>query len=144
MLHLRCTCVFFFLVTGLYGLRAESVITTEYPKNSSYFKDTAYFPRFSRFNASLEQIAADYPDLCMVTEIGRSVRERPILAVKISDNVTEQENEPEFICTGALHGDEPYGMLFLARLIEYLCTQYHNDSCATSLSTIFSCGSFHC
>jgi hypothetical protein len=72
----------------------------------------------------MRQYADSFPTICRLDTIGYSVQGRQILAVKISDNVNEAEDEPEFFYTSTMHGDETVGYVLTLRLIDYLLHQY--------------------
>ena len=63
----------------------------------------------------LISLANDYPDLVKLISIGSSAEGRDIWAIKLSDNVETDENEPEVLYTGLHHSREPmsYMNLFL-------------------------------
>lgn len=66
-----------------------------------------------------------YPDIIMLRSIGRTQwRSVPIYAVKISDNVSVEEDEPAVLYTGAMHAREPLGNEVIIHLAKYLCTGY--------------------
>jgi hypothetical protein len=56
-----------------------------------------------------------------------------ILVLKISDNVHTAENEPQFLYTSSIHGDETTGYILMLRLINYLLTNYGTISKVTNL-----------
>ncbi len=82
------------------------------------------YPTYQAYLAMMRQFAIDYPTICKLDTIGNSVQGRQILAVKISDNVNQNENEPEFFYTSTMHGDETVGYILMLRLTDYLLTQY--------------------
>jgi len=88
---------------------------------------TAY-PTYDAYIAAMYQFAIDYPDICSVQNIGNSIEGREILFVKISDNVSLEEAEPEFMYSGQMHGDELVSYIVLLDLIEYLLSNYGTDS----------------
>ncbi|MCB1306774.1 MAG: hypothetical protein KDK30_01280 [Leptospiraceae bacterium] len=53
------------------------------------------------------QLERNFPDYVRVHIIGRTIEDRPIYALKISDNPELDENEPAFLFNGAHHGNEP-------------------------------------
>ena len=65
------------------------------------YKDDVVSNRILRF------LERRYPEHAKVYEIGRSTQGRPLLALKISDNVAVDEDEPSFLFNGAHHGNEP-------------------------------------
>ncbi len=68
--------------------------------------------------------AADHPDICAVYDLGESAGGRPIVAVKISDNVLENENEAEVLFEGSIHGDEVVGGELNVFLMNYLTDNF--------------------
>lgn len=82
------------------------------------------YPTYQAYLAMMRQFVNDYPAICKLDTIGYSVQGRQILAVKISDNVNQNENEPEFFYSSTMHGDETVGYVLLIRLADYLLTQY--------------------
>ncbi|HOZ30377.1 MAG TPA: M14 family zinc carboxypeptidase [Bacteroidales bacterium] len=91
------------------------------------------YPTYEVYVEMMQKFAADYPDICVLDTIGYSVQGRLLLVVKISDNVNEQEAEPEFLYTGMMHGDELIGGMLFLRLIEHILSSYGTDSQITSL-----------
>ncbi|MCP4136572.1 MAG: DUF2817 domain-containing protein [bacterium] len=72
----------------------------------------------------LSAVAAQYPDITLLTTIGYSTQNRPIRALVISDNPLVNEGEPRVRLTGAIHGDEYIGGEVLTRFITYLTSNY--------------------
>ncbi len=83
---------------------------------------------FAALSQALSDLAAAYPELCHVESIGSSVEGREIWAVKISDNVTVDETEPEVRFVAAMHGDEPPAMELCLSFIERLLSSYPDDA----------------
>ncbi len=81
----------------------------------------------------MQQTAANYPSICELVQIGTSVQNRPILFLKISDNVSIAENEPEFRYVSSIHGDEVVGFDLLIRLIQLLTSEYGSNPRITNL-----------
>ncbi len=82
------------------------------------------YPTYQGYLGMMRQYAAAYPSLCRLDTIGQSLQGRLILALKISDNVQQREDEPQFLYTSTMHGNETVGYVLLLRLAEYLLTQY--------------------
>ncbi|MDZ7737731.1 MAG: M14 family zinc carboxypeptidase [Bacteroidales bacterium] len=55
------------------------------------------YPTYGQYDTIMHKLAFEYPFLCRVDTIGLSVEGRLILALKISDNVNEDEDEPEVL-----------------------------------------------
>ena len=82
------------------------------------------YPTYEQYIYLMNKFVEDYPNICSLHEIGESVDGRKVLAVKISDNVNEDEEEPEFFYTATMHGDETAGYVLMNRLIDYLLSNY--------------------
>lgn len=88
---------------------------------------------YETLTAELQQIAADHPDIAMLTSIGMSVEGRELWFLKISDNVTLDEPEPEFKYSSTMHGDEAVGTELCIYLIRRLVEDYGSDPEITAL-----------
>ena len=91
------------------------------------------YPTYETYVTMMNQFAVDYPAICQTHNIGYSVNGRELLVVKISDNVSLEENEPEFFYTSTMHGDETTGYILMLNLINHLLTGYQNNSRITNL-----------
>ncbi|MBN1198589.1 MAG: T9SS type A sorting domain-containing protein, partial [Bacteroidales bacterium] len=92
-----------------------------------------YYPSYDEYLIFMNDFAANYPDICKLVPIGTSVQGRSLLAVKISDNVNEQEAEPEFLYTSTIHGDEVTGYILMLHLIDHLLSNYGTDPRITEM-----------
>jgi len=92
-----------------------------------------FYPTYGAYVDMMYQFAADYPSLCQIVSIGTSVQGRELLMAKISDNIGIKENEPQFLYTSSMHGDETTGYILMLRLIDYLLSNYGTDPGITSL-----------
>lgn len=84
--------------------------------------------------AELDEMFTDYPNL--ITEkasIGTTHQDRDIYYVKISDNPTVDENEPEVLYTALHHAREPESMMLLIYYMYYLLENYGIDDEVTYL-----------
>jgi hypothetical protein len=85
------------------------------------------YPTYSAYVAMMHQFETDYPELVKVYKLGESVRGRDLLIAKVSDNVNIKESEPEWLLCGGIHGDELAPIVWMLRLIDYLCTSHQAD-----------------
>lgn len=92
-----------------------------------------HYPKYSEYTTLMKQFASNYPDLCQLITIGYSTEGRELLVLKISDNVSINEAEPEFLYTSSMHGDELTGYPLMLKLIEELLTKYNKDKEITSI-----------
>ena len=70
-----------------------SLINPVMSDNYTKAKEWDSYPTFDAYVSMMQQYAIDYPALCVLDTIGFSVDNRPLLVVKISDNVTIEEAE---------------------------------------------------
>jgi len=91
------------------------------------------YPTYEAYISIMEQFQTDFPDICQVYSIGTSVEGRELLVAKITDNVNIDENEPEFLYTSTMHGNELVGYVLMLRLIDSLLTSYGTEPRITNL-----------
>lgn len=98
--------------------------------NSSLKKtyDWNQYLSYSDYVTLMYQFAENHPDICQVFSLGTSVEGRELLVAKISDNIDNKENEPQFLYTGQIHGDELVTSTLFLRLIDYLTANYETDN----------------
>lgn len=86
------------------------------------------YPTYQGYLGMMRQYAATYPAICKLDTIGFSMQGRLIIALKISDSVNVHEDEPQFLYTSTIHGDETVGYVLLLRLADYLLTNYNQQT----------------
>jgi len=89
-----------------------------------FTEDWDTYPTYQGYLDMMAQYAGSFPDICRLDTFGVSVQGRLLLAMKISDNPGQEEDEPEFLYTSTMHGDETVGYVLMLRLIDYLLNQY--------------------
>ena len=92
-----------------------------------------YYPTYTAYENLMKQFAIDYPDICKLYCIDTLPSGRLLLAVKISDNVAVDEEEPEFLYTSSIHGDELTSYVLMLRLIDYLLANYGSNQEITDI-----------
>lgn len=89
----------------------------------------------------LQQIAADYPDICMLLDIGDSQGknyynsgygnysdyQHDVWALKVSDNVEVEEDEPAVYYFGAHHAREPISTEVVFYVLNHILENYGSD-----------------
>ena len=85
------------------------------------------YPSRYEYDSIMKKFESDYPDICYLDTIGYSVDGKPILVLKISDNVNLDDSEPDFFYTSTMHGDETGGFILMLRLADYLLSNYGFD-----------------
>lgn len=92
------------------------------------------YPSYTQYDSIMRSFAASYPGLCLLDTIGTSINGKLVLVLKISDNVSDDEPEPEVFYTSTIHGDETGGFILLLRLADYILENYGSDSRITTLA----------
>ncbi len=92
--------------------------------------------------SELQTIATEHPDICQLYDIGDSWGKiyseegysfydnynHDIWALKISDNPSQEEDEPNIYYIGEHHAREPISMEMVMKIIEHLVNGYGNDT----------------
>ncbi len=86
------------------------------------------YPTYTQYDSIMRLFISDYPSLCRLDTIGKTIEGRLVLALKISDNCSYDEDEPKVFYTSSMHGDETGGFILMMRLCEYLLKNYGTDS----------------
>lgn len=100
------------------------------------FYDLSFFekyPSYDEYDSIMQAFSQNYPGLCVLDTFGYSVEGRMLLVVKLSDNATSDEAEPEFFYSSTMHGNETLGFVLMLRLIDYLLSNYGTDTYVTDL-----------
>ncbi|MBL3665820.1 zinc carboxypeptidase [Streptomyces sp. M2CJ-2] len=91
------------------------------------------YHNYAEMNAEIDQRLAAYPNIMSKRVIGRSYQGRDIVAIKISDNVTADENEPEVLFTHHQHAREHLTVEMALYLLRELGAGYGSDSRITDM-----------
>lgn len=86
------------------------------------------YPTYLQYDSIMQSFASLYPSICKVDTIGTSNYGKLVLALKISDNVSDDEDEPETFYTSTIHGDETGSYVLMLRLADYLLKNYGTDN----------------
>ncbi len=92
------------------------------------------FYTLAEINAELDSMFMLFPNLITQKYItGYSTENRPIYAVKISDNPNVNEGEPQVHMNALIHAREPQGMMTIMYYMYYLLENYGTDPEVTYL-----------
>lgn len=80
-----------------------------------------------------DSLATNFPSICKKYTYGFSAGNHELAALKISDNASRDENEPEILFDGGIHGDEVGGSQNIIMFARKLCLSYGSDPYITSL-----------
>lgn len=101
---------------------------------SKFKPDTSHYHHYDELKKFLTDMESKYPNIAKVHSIGKSVQDRDLLAIQITDNINDVEpGEPMFKYVGNMHGNEAVGREILIYLIQYLLEQYGKDERVTKL-----------
>jgi carboxypeptidase T len=87
----------------------------------------------SRLIADLNALAAAHPNQVAVSNYGHSVQGRPLLLVKISDDVRTDKHEPEVLFSCAQHAREHLTVEMCLHIVQWLAQGYGTDPTITRL-----------
>jgi len=93
----------------------------------------AAYPTYGLYEQLMMDFAEEYPEICRFEVIETLPSGRQLLAVVISDNPDQEENEPKFLYTSTMHGDETAGYILMLRLIRDILCNYNTNSNITEL-----------
>lgn len=86
------------------------------------------YPTYELYESIMTELPKRFPEICQLQEIGCLPSGRRILALKITDDPECEEEEPKFLYTATMHGDELAGYPLMLMLIEELLLGYENDA----------------
>ena len=92
-----------------------------------------YYPTYNQYVDMMYAFADSFPNICKVHSLGTLNSGREILIVNISDNVGQKENEPSFLYTSSMHGDELTGYVLMLRFIDDILNNYNTNNRITHL-----------
>lgn len=105
----------------------------EMSDNIEGITDWNVYPTYDAYITMMYLFQTNYPNLCRIVDAGNTVQGRKILFAVISDNVNTHEEEPQFMYTSSIHGDELTGYVSMLRLIDSLLTTYGTNARITNL-----------
>jgi carboxypeptidase T len=91
------------------------------------------YHNYAEMNTEIDQRLAAYPGIMSKQVIGKSYQGRDIVAIKVSDNVATDENEPEVLLTFHQHAREHLTVEMALYLLRELGAGYGTDSRVTNI-----------
>lgn len=95
--------------------------------------DDSDYHNYQEMVREIEKAAADHPNIVQKFSIGKSYEGRELWAVKISDHVTADENEPEVLYVSLHHAREHLTVEMALYLLHLFTDHYGTDSRITNL-----------
>ena len=102
--------------------------SVETSANAGHAMEWESYPSYTQYDSIMQSFPTLYPSLCTIDTIGTSINGRLILVLKISDNVSVDEDEPETFYTSSIHGDETAGFILMLRLADYILKNYDSSA----------------
>jgi carboxypeptidase D len=100
-------------------------------------EDFLYPPQYHNYEEItnlFESLISTYPHLAKLHTIGKSVQNRDLWVLEISENVHNRSlGEPVFKYVANMHGDETLGRELMIFLAQYLLENYGSDARVTRL-----------
>lgn len=104
-------------------------------------RDLSMYPSYTEFVAQINQLQSSYPDLCQVSQVGKSrgmiyfeegasayqKYNQAIWLIKVSDNVQVDEDEPGYMVLGEHHSREPSSLFVSMYVLKWLLENYNSD-----------------
>ena len=116
------------------GLQAEVLVEDLNASYEGFWSGRAeQYHSYEQTIALMDSLATAFPALCKKIVFGLTPQGRQLTCLKISDNVNQDENEPEILFDGGIHGDEIGGPENLIRFARHLCTRYESSPEITDL-----------
>ncbi|KAG8236922.1 hypothetical protein J437_LFUL014967 [Ladona fulva] len=95
---------------------------------------TPSYHHYDELTKLFNQLTQTYPSIAKLHTIGKSVENRELLVLEISENVANRSiGEPMFKYVANMHGDETVGRELVIALAQYLLFNYGKDERATKL-----------
>jgi hypothetical protein len=96
--------------------------------------DKFQYHNYESMVKKLKELNNKYPNITSLYTIGKSVENRDLWVMIISDQpLIHEAGEPEVRYVGNIHGDESVGRECLILFIEYLCINYRTNDYITKL-----------
>jgi len=99
----------------------------------NFWRERDQYHSYEEIIQEMNLLTIAYPSICKKISYGSSVEGRELVTLKISDNVDDDEYEPEVMFDGGIHGDEIGGPENLIRFAKFLCQSYGVDPYVTTL-----------
>lgn len=95
--------------------------------------DAGLYHTYEELINELQQLQMEFPDISQVLDLGLSIENRKIMAIKISDNVNMEEDEPEILIIGGHHAREWISIDVPFLITKHLLENYSDDTKIQSL-----------
>jgi carboxypeptidase T len=117
------------LASGLasFGASGAAAADPEFPAGQEAFHT------YAEMAAEVQAAATAYPSIVERFSIGKSYKGRDLWAVKVSDNVATDEDEPEVLIDGLHHADEHMSLEMTLAILRWLTEGYGTSTRITNI-----------
>lgn len=118
------------------GLTCEVIIEDLRNHYANYWDNPMVPPgyySYSQIIGIIDSLATNFPAICKKVDLGTSLGGRQLAALKISDNVNQDEPEAEIMFDGGIHGDEVGAAQNVIMFAREICLLYGIDPVYTEL-----------
>jgi len=119
-LPITILCIFCLLIPFSSALNSHS-------SDSLSFEEYHYHT-YEELTNELDSLRVNHSEIMSLTSLGKTYEGRDIWMVKLSDNVSQDEDEPGVLFMGAHHGNEKPSYEVCLFFIRYVVEQYENSS----------------
>jgi carboxypeptidase D len=121
--------------TSILSIEREDTSLSPHNVSQDFQSQTEFkHHNYTEMKEILEKLNKKYPDLTRLYSVGKSVEDRDLLVLEISDNPGVHElGEPEFKYVGNMHGNEVIGRELLLLFAKYLLENYDSNQNITKL-----------
>ncbi len=96
----------------------------DFQNNVPLIIDSGLYHTYDEMTELLHNLESNNSDIMSLTSLGKTYEDRDIWMVKISDNVSNNEDEPEVLLIGAHHGNEKPSYEVLIYFIKHIVQNY--------------------
>jgi hypothetical protein len=100
------------------------LITTTATSIPPQNKTNEFYYTYTSLTTLLEDLQQTHPTIFQYHSLGTTQQGRDIWIVKISDNITQSENEPEILYMGGVHGNEKPGFQVVIHNMKAIAENY--------------------
>jgi carboxypeptidase T len=92
------------------------------------YTDYNTYPTYYETVQRMQQLQNLHPEIVRLVSLGKTAENRDIWAIKISDNVSAEEQEPAILFTGLTHASEWISLPVTLYIAEQLVRDYETDT----------------
>ncbi len=118
---------------GLHPQKEDSLAHSHDATPLDFPSADSNYHNYSEMMAVINQAVADHPSILSRVNIGTSYEGRQMVALKISDNASTDENEPEVLFTAHQHAREHLTVEMALYILSEFTDKYGSDSRITNL-----------